>query len=701
MVAPVTQENGLFAPHVFTRPRHASTLHGSVLVIGGSTAAYSATLALLKLKLDVVLVQPQAVVGGQFTAQALPASDDGDLLKQGAGALSLDGEAFAISRWQRAFRQRQRALQPVQGRWDANPGGGWVSNFATTPVVAATALNEALVPYLAENQLRLVPYAEPIEILQSEPPGLRRQVSGAVFRDRQTGATFTITAQVVIEATDLGDVLEVGAIESRVGQESHHDTGEAILPADPRPQCQQSITFDVVVERTPPGQGVAVSAPASYGQTPWHDPHEFTGRFWTRDKQGGWRKWDFFSAFGIFRYRRLLRQDRHDKTVTQGDVTVLNWGTSKEPDRPFCCGNDYRAGYLVGVSREERQRHIRQARERAQGYLHFLQTHGVPDLKPRGDLTWTEDGIALEPYVREARRGIALTTIRHEDVAESFFPNQVRARSFDDTVGIGQYHYLDLHGNDQLGHITPKGKDVIALPFSLPLKALVPVATDGLVLSAKSIGTTHITNAAYRMHPIEWAIGEASGFLAAFMVWTGQSAHDLVTSEAQVRKIQGFMARNGIPIFWFDDVAHDDPDFEAVQVMAAAAIIRSENLKTLHFRPTAPVNRAVVATALVKVLDLPEITPPRPTFGDVQPGRHWAYTSIETLYGHGLVAGVGGNRFAPNQPITHQQLGFLIHKAAPDLADAALTGIPSDRGPLERRELSRALYVLLKHRLGI
>jgi hypothetical protein len=85
----------------------------------------------------------------------------------------------------------------------------------------------------------------------------------------------------------------------------------------------------------------------------------------------------------------------------------------------------------------------------------------------------------------------------------------------------------------------------------------------------------------------------------------------------------------------------------------------------------------------------------------VQPGRHWAYTSIETLYGHGLVAGVGGNRFAPNQPITHQQLGFLIHKAAPDLADTALQGIPSDRGPLERRELSRALYVLLKHRLGI
>ena len=62
----------------------------------------------------------------------------------------------------------------------------------------------------------------------------------------------------------------------------------------------------------------------------------------------------------------------------------------------------------------------------------------MPDLKPRGDLTWTKDGIALEPYIREARRGVALTIIRHEAVAASFFPNQARARTFDDTLGVGQ-----------------------------------------------------------------------------------------------------------------------------------------------------------------------------------------------------------------------------------------------------------------------
>ena len=137
---------------------------------------------------------------------------------------------------------------------------------------------------------------------------------------------------------------------------------------------------------------------------------------------------------------------------------MINWGTSDHPERGQCCGNDFRYGYLVGVSREERKVLIERARDRAQAYIHYLQTHGNFNLNPRPDMTWSRDGIALEPYIREARRGIATTTIRHEDVAERFFPDQARARCFDDSLGIGQYHYLDLHGNLQPGHVTPKGK---------------------------------------------------------------------------------------------------------------------------------------------------------------------------------------------------------------------------------------------------
>jgi len=324
-----------------------------------------------------------------------------------------------------------------------------------------------------------------------------------------------------------------------------------------------------------------------------------------------------------------------------------------------------------------------------------LHSRGIP-LKPRVDLTWTADGIALMPYVREARRGVALTTICHEDVAKAFYPDQARSRCFTDSVGIGQYHYLDLHGNDRQGHASLPGDKVIALPFTLPVRALVPMQTDGLILSSKSIGTTHITNAAYRMHPVEWAIGEASGYLAALSIWIKATPRAIATSEALTRKLQGLMTRNGMPIFWFDDVSHNNPDFEAIQVMAAARIVRSESHTDLHFRPDGVVNRAVVATAILKLLKLDPVNPASATLKDV-PSDFWAHGTIEALAAQQIVAGVGDGLFAPSQAITCKQLSFLIQKAAPQAYEKAFAATPIDDHLLTRRELSRVLYQVLKH----
>ncbi|MGB5972453.1 MAG: FAD-dependent oxidoreductase, partial [Nodosilinea sp.] len=160
----ITQHNGVFADSAFTRPAAEAELTCSILVVGGSTAAYTTALTALRLNLDVCLVQPHRVAGGQFTAQALPASDDGELLQAKAGLHTIDGEQFAISKAQRAFRDRQRELQLVGGKKVANPGGGWVSPLATTPVVAAAAMNEALLPYLWDGRLTLIPFAEPDQV---------------------------------------------------------------------------------------------------------------------------------------------------------------------------------------------------------------------------------------------------------------------------------------------------------------------------------------------------------------------------------------------------------------------------------------------------------------------------------------------------------------------------------------------------------
>jgi FAD dependent oxidoreductase/S-layer homology domain len=399
---------------------------------------------------------------------------------------------------------------------------------------------------------------------------------------------------------------------------------------------------------------------------------------------------------GMFRYRRLQRSIEDSQVHTQ-DVSVMNWGTSPlAPDAPKGCGNDYLFGaVLTGVSRQERQQVTQRGRDRAQAYLHFLQTTAAPDLTPRGDLTWTADGIALEPYIREARRGVALTTVRHEDVAAKFFPGAARAHSFEDSIGIGQYHYLDFHPNEAPGHVDLGADGNRSLPFTIPLGALIPIRTDGLILSAKSIGTTHITNSAYRMHPIEWAIGEAGGHLAAFALSQGVEVRAVANSRRLQRQFQGQLARFGVPLFWFNDVSHEDPDFEAIQVLATAGMVRTEQNAHLNFAAQAEVSRGAAAIALVNVLGLELVNPANPTFVDV-PTDHIAYPSIEALFSKGFVKGIGRGRFAPEQPITQEHFTILVGKSLAKAANEPIVDLPKDRKPLLRQALSRILYRLLK-----
>lgn len=605
-------DNGLLGSQFFLRPTAGQDITTPLLIVGGSTAAYTATLGALQAGIQVCLVQPHFVLGGQFTAQGLPASDDGKLLtpyelippEQRDPHQLRDSECFALSRSQRQFRQCQRQHQPVDHKVIQNPGGSWVSHLSVTPTIASNCLNAAIRPYLEQGLLMLIPWAIPIEVLMTVEP---RCIIGVRFVDRQTRNQFTVRAKITIEATDLGDLLDLGNIPARVGQESRSQTQEATLPEDPHPECQQAITFCALVERSsqsaPP-----LPAPLGYGQQPWLQSCDFTDEFWIHQPDQ-WQKHDFYDPDGMFRYRRLYRSQESD-TVQPGDITVLNWATSPlgvdggppDPSAPLGCGNDYPFGYLIGVSQSQRQEQVQRARDRTQAYIHYLQTHGHPELKPRGDLTWTEDGIALEPYVREARRGIALTTIRHEDVAAKFFPDQVRARTFMDSVGIGQYHYLDVHPNHAQGHVELEdGHD--ALPFTLPLSALIPIDTEGLILSAKSIGTTHITNAAYRMHPMEWAIGEAGGHLAAFALQHNVNIRQVAQQPKLREQFQACLTKQGIPVVWFNDVGHDDPDFSAIQILTVSKILPIVDEQTLNFCPEAPIARGSFYQSFVKALD--------------------------------------------------------------------------------------------------
>jgi hypothetical protein len=192
--------------------------------------------------------------------------------------------------------------------------------------------------------------------------------------------------------------------------------------------------------------------------------------------------------------------------------------------------------------------------------LYWLQTEvprpdgkqGWPGLRLRKDVVGTDDGLAKFPYVREGRRIQTEFTIvqqhlwpkaRMEATVKS--RQEVTAEPFEDSVGIGHYA-LDLHpstGGDNY-------IDLDCLPFQIPLGALIPRRVENLLAGCKNLGTTHITNGAYRLHPVEWNIGEAAGALAAFCQSRSEPPRRLRNTAPLLREFQSLLVKQGFELDW-------------------------------------------------------------------------------------------------------------------------------------------------------
>jgi hypothetical protein len=123
--------------------------------------------------------------------------------------------------------------------------------------------------------------------------------------------------------------------------------------------------------------------------------------------------------------------------------------------------------------------------------------------------------------------------------------------SYHDSVGIGMYR-IDLHpstGGDNY-------IDVASCPFEIPLGALLPVRVENLLPAGKNLGTTHITNGCYRLHPVEWNIGEAAGALAAFAFEHGTQPRAVGADPALLAAFQDRLAAQGVELRWPDVAAY-------------------------------------------------------------------------------------------------------------------------------------------------
>lgn len=509
-----------------------------VLIVGGGTGGCAAAMAATSLGLHTIMVEETDWIGGQLTSQGVPPDEHPWI------------EEFGCTQRYRTFRELvrdyYRSFYPLTERAlkepFLNPGRGWVSKLCFEPKVGVAVLEQMLA---FPSSAGLLQIRRNSQMVSAEVSGDR--ILAIEVHNQASGSTETIEAKIFIDSSELGELLELAKIEHVIGAESRKETGEPHAVDGPaQPLNQQGFTWCFAMGFDPE-EGTKVEAPAAYEFWKDYRPEFWPGPLlsWTTSQPITHepKVWTLFppldGGLGLFDYRQIISRDLYGPGVMPGEVTAVNWPQ-----------NDYWLKPLVGVPADTAQQALSESRELSLSLIYWLQNEGgEPGVTLRPEVFGTPDGFAKAPYVRESRRIQAMTTVIEQHVSTECNPGLDRAPGFRDSVGVGCYR-IDLHpttsGDDYL--------DISTVPFEIPLGALIPVRAANLIAGCKNIGTTHITNGCFRLHPVEWNIGESAGTLAAFCLLSGRSPRDVLLNGQTVGEFQELLLRQGIEIHWPADV---------------------------------------------------------------------------------------------------------------------------------------------------
>lgn len=555
-----------------------------VLIVGGSLGGVAAALRAGAMGVRVVLLEESEWIGGQLTAQGVCTPDENRWIETAGGTAAY-----------RAFRERTRNHYRTQyqlseagaAQEHLNVGGCWVSRMAVEPKAARDLLLESLAA-LPNVTIHLQ-----TRVVEAD---LRINTVSALFAEGLDGVQTRYVAPIILDATELGDLLPLTGTEHMVGAESFIGTGEPDAPPSAHPEWVQPFTIPFALELRPAGEDHTITPPPDYEELKALQNYHIL--------DGAMR--GMFGDLGWWTYRRVLAADRFDDPAIPCDVAMINTGS-----------NDFKGGIVPSGVPEEDQETLARARRASLGYIYWLQTEcprvddpahkGYPELKLRGDLFDTPDGLAPQPYIRESRRLKARKTVLEQEIVtadSSGTPQQAgpRAAFFADSVGIGHY-WLDIHE----GGTPEPNRFLETRPFQIPLGALIPVRTTNLLAACKNLGVTHLTNGAYRLHPIEWNIGEAAGALAAYCVQQNVAPRTVHETPQHLHALQQNLLEAGIPLYWWADLPAEHPAFIAAQTLAMADLWPGGD--DLNFRPDDPLTpeeKQALEERLGRTLDFPE-----------------------------------------------------------------------------------------------
>ncbi|MCC5643746.1 FAD-dependent oxidoreductase [Nostoc sp. CHAB 5824] len=482
------------------------TYTADVLVVGGGTGGTAAAIQAARRGAKTILVSEFPWLGGMLTSAGVSAPDGNEL------------EAFQTGLWG-AFLQELRQRQP--GGLD----NSWVSFFSYDPQIGA----EIFANWVHElPNLHWISGQVPIHVFRQGD-----SITGVRFAD------FAVMAKIILDGTELGDLLALGEIPYRWGWELQSEWGEPSAP----------VAFNSLTTRYPVQAPTYVVIMQDFGAAiapeilaaPNYNPSQFTGT------------WDGYGEETFLNYGRL-----------PGGRFMINWPIG---------GNDYGEGIgrLIesDVSRDE---FIQEARWHSQNFAHFIQNqlgrrYGLAEkVFPHAPTAF-----ALHPYYRESRRLVGLTTVREQDilpiaggrVASIFNDASVcvplaygtfrKVSLTGEAIAVGNYandhHYPGVQFSLQPKSIRWGGRWT-GTPFTIPYSSLIPATIDGFLVCEKNISVSHIANGATRLQPVVMGIGQAAGMAAAMCVELNCQPRDLPVRALQTALLEDNRSKAAIiPLF--------------------------------------------------------------------------------------------------------------------------------------------------------
>lgn len=535
-------------------PKPERELKADVVVVGAGVGGVACALAAARNGLKVILTEEYDWIGGQLTSQAVPPDEHPWIEERGSTKTYRQFRTKV-----RDFYRRNYALTEAAAKNPLlNPGLGNVSKLCHEPRVALAVLLEMLAPHITAGRVRLLSQVVPLDVETD-----RDTVTAVTVGN--FGQQTTLIAPHFVDATETGDLLPLAKCEFATGAEAQRDTKEPHAPDVAQPKNHQAFTVCFAMDHQPNADNT-IDEPDRYKR--WRDYVPKLSPKWP----GNLLSWEMsdpvtlkpravgFDPTGpvpkglnLWTYRRIVAKDNF--TDGTSDICLVNW-----PQNDYWLGNLYDTGGDFD--------HVAAAHELNRCLLYWMQTEaphpggkkqGWKGLRLRGDVCGTEDthGMAMAPYVRESRRIQAVFTVTENHIGVDARakllgkkPGEFAAEAFPDSVGTGSYR-IDLHptsGGDNY-------IDVSSLPFQIPLSALIPQRVENLLPACKNIGTTHITNGCYRLHPVEWSIGEAVGELVAFCTAKKRVPRQVRKDAKLLADYQAQLTKAGCDLNWPDDIA--------------------------------------------------------------------------------------------------------------------------------------------------